>query len=169
MSRSPVDGPVYDLSDLSVSPMLKRRVTAVEVDLAIVGVLGVALLLSTGQLAVLPGWVWSTGAWTLGIIGVIECLTGWTLGRQIAQLRLRAHPSGAKPFWPLVVLRGVVRQLPVFVFILGTSTYANDIGPLVLFIAVTIAVLYFSMCYIALFRTGRTIFDFIGGTELVGK
>lgn len=171
MSRSSSDGPVYDLSDLSVAPLLKRRVTAAEVDLAITGSLSVGLFMSSGPTALLPSWVGSACAIGLALVGAVDVFTGGTAGRSAAGLRLRDARTGGAPNRFRVALRGVVRQSTVAVFVLGTSLTTRNpgAGVLVLFVAVTMAVVCFATCYITLFRTGRTVFDFAGGTDLAPR
>ena len=161
----PSDSYVYH--GFVVPPSLGRRLVAATVDVAVVGAACLGLFYSFNPFsAARHPEVWVPLAAVLAVVAAVEILTGVTPGKWLTRLVVR-EPDGNNPALWRLALRGMVRLLPVGVFLPGLFTTDSFTVMAVWGLDFTLVSCYVSACYIATMRTGRTLFDHVAGTVLV--
>jgi uncharacterized RDD family membrane protein YckC len=121
---------------------LQRRLSAAAIDAGIVAACCSALLASTGPLAVLasPTMRWLSGV-VLGVYAAVEILTGRTPGKLLLKIRL-VNSSGGAPQAFSVVGRGLIRLLPVSIFVLSLLVADPIVSLLLWCISLTLVCCY---------------------------
>jgi uncharacterized RDD family membrane protein YckC len=151
---------------LVTPPLLERRLWAATIDMALVLACAFAFFHSFGPLSNGPRpWLWRPAAILLAIGALIEFFTGMTLGKTLTRLAVRRRDGGPPAFHSLA-LRAAVKYLPVAVFLV--SLLFGSFG--FLFVAVaafTLAIMEVQGCYLAIMRSGLTLFDHLAGTKVV--
>jgi hypothetical protein len=144
------------------------RAKAAVFDMCIVGALCATLMWSL----VLsnthhPALYWISGV-LLAAVMLLELPTGFTLGKLFYHLSIRRfhNPSQSPPLWSLLI-RGMVRLLPVLVFFPSLIVTDNILSLLIWSISLAIVICYMTTCYLILMRRGRTLFDLAAGTVAV--
>jgi hypothetical protein len=99
---------------------------------------------------------------------LLELLTGFTLGKLFFHLSIRRFrdPSQSPPLWSLL-LRGLVRLLPVLIFLPALLVADNMLTLLIWSISLAMVLCYLTTCYLILMRKGRTLFDLAAGTVAI--
>lgn len=153
-----------------VPPNLARRVYAAGIDMGVVGLCCGALFLSFNPVfGESHPWIWRPAAMVLAILSVVEIATGLTPGKWISGLALRTLDGSRRPpIWSLA-LRGIVRLAPVGVFLLSLRTADRMAWMFILQILIVLVGCYLTICYMTLWRRGRTMFDAVAGTMVVRR
>jgi hypothetical protein len=148
--------------------VIAARANAAAVDMGIVGVL-CAMLMWAVLLANAhhPTLDWIAGI-SLAAVMLLELLTGLTLGKRLFHLSIRRfqNPSQTPPLWSLLI-RGMVRLLPVMIFLISLLVADNLISLLIWSISLAMVICYLATCYLILMRRGRTLFDLAAGTVAI--
>jgi hypothetical protein len=144
------------------------RAKAAFFDMCIVGALCATLMWS--QLvssAHHPALNWIAGI-LLAAAMLLELLTGLTLGKLFFHLSLRrfVNPTQSPPLWSLL-LRGLIRLLPVLIFLPALLVTDNMLTLLIWLISLAMVICYLTTCYLTLLRRGRTLFDLAAGTVAI--
>jgi len=149
-------------------PDLAKRATAAVIDMAIIGVLCLALLwamrLSDPPRVMIARMI---GA-ALALIAAVEMLLGWTLGKQVSGLVVRRRTGGRASIVALIS-RGIVRLLPVALFLPALFTRDPMASLLWWGISMTLACCYVATAYLTLMRSQTTPFDSASGTVVVDR
>ena len=154
-----------DPTPFPTPPLWERRFVAASIDTPLMALCCAGLLHSHGLLADAPRPIFAwPSAVVLGLMFAVEALTGVTPGKLGTGLTLRGRGGARPPVWRLV-LRAVVKYLPVAVFV--ASLWADSL--LLLLAAATLAIAYIPLCYLPIVRTGGTFFDMVAGTTLARR
>lgn len=154
------------LEPFAVPKELNRRITAAAIDIAIVTLCPFASLLSAFPVGIDAPWPGKWGLIALAVLASLELLTGQTVGKLLAGLRVR-NATGSRASIGQTILRGTIRLIPVALLALSLVPSDSLTRMIVLFAAVTVGLCYFPACYFSLFRRGVTTFDLIAGTVAV--
>jgi uncharacterized RDD family membrane protein YckC len=150
-----------------VPPNLARRVYAAGIDIAIVGLCCGALFLSFNPVfGSTHPWIWRPAAVVLAVLAIVEIVTGITPGKRLSGLSLRT-PDGKRPALWSIVVRGVVRWVPVGLFLLSLRTDDRMTWMFILQVLIVLIGCYLTICYMTLWRRGTTMFDAIAGTTVI--
>ncbi len=97
-----------------------------------------------------------------------ELLTGLTPGKWLTGLRVRS-PEGAAPTQPRLLLRGVLRLLPLAILLTALPA-ASAIAYLAAFLfAGTVTLSYLSAAYLSFIRHNLSPFDLAAGTVVARR
>jgi uncharacterized RDD family membrane protein YckC len=152
-----------------IPPNLERRVSAAAIDMAVVGLCCGALFLSFNPVFASPHpWIWKPAAAVLALLAILEILIGVTAGKALTGLTLRTR-DGARPALWSRALRGAVRLAPVGVFLLSLRAADQMAWMFIVQALIVIVGCYLTVCYMALWRRGTTMFDAVAGTIVVRK
>ena len=167
-NESQADGRRLDATTV-VPPNLERRLYAAVIDVAALGLCCGALFLSFNPVFGSPHpWVWKPAAVVLALLAIAEIFTGVTPGKWLSGLMLRARGGTRPAMWSLA-LRGAVRLAPVGLFLL-TLRAADQMAWMFIVQALIVVVgCYLTVCYMALWRRGTTMFDAVAGTIVARK
>lgn len=151
-----------------VPPLLERRLSAALVDMTLVLGCCTALSHSFTFFATTPHpLIWIPAALLLAALALAESITGSTPGKMFARLTLLRR-DGSRPPLYIFVLRCAIKFLPVGVYLLALWLGADPmVFIIVAAIAFTLAFAELQACYLAIMRTGYTIFDLSSGTVAV--
>ncbi len=149
---------------------LNRRFVAGVVDATVMALLCLGLFLRFGPepFGEARGWVWKPCAILLAMFFLLEILSGLTAGKVSMGFGLRDVAGQRAAIWRLT-LRAIFREAPVGIFVMSLLTDGELAKMIWLFCAVTLAICYIPMCYISIFRTGRTTFDLAAGTVAIRR
>jgi uncharacterized RDD family membrane protein YckC len=146
---------------------LERRAWAAGCDVTILSVCGLGLFLAFGPVTLLrDARVWVPCAVILGLVVTVELLTGVTPGKWLAGLSVR-RPDGSRPAVGALIVRGMVRLLPVWIFAASLVVRDELASGVLCVVAACAGICYIPATYIQVMRTGRTPFDAVGGTAVV--
>ncbi|HEV7300358.1 MAG TPA: RDD family protein [Tepidisphaeraceae bacterium] len=161
---------VTEFGDLAIDTgaLLGPRLHAAEVDVLVTGLLCLGLLATAGPLTETPHWAWKPAAAVLGALSLLELLTGITPGKWLYGLTLR-NPGGMPARRPALLVRGLVRQAPLAIFVGSLFIRQSPLNVTILFLSFVIACCYVSGCYILFMRIGQTLFDAVAGTRLARR
>ena len=81
-------------------------------------------------------------------------------------IRRFQNPSQTAPLWSLLI-RGLVRLLPVMIFLTSLLVADNIVSLLIWSISLAMVICYLTTCYLTLLRRGRTLFDLTAGTVAI--
>jgi uncharacterized RDD family membrane protein YckC len=152
-----------------VPPNLERRLYAAMIDMVVVGVCCGALFLSFNPVFGSPHrWIWTPAAIVLALVALAEIISGITPGKRLSGLTLRTRDGLRPPIWAFM-LRGVVRLLPIAIFLLTLRTADRMTWMFILQILIVVVGCYLTVCYMTLWRRGTTMFDAVAGTMVVRK
>jgi hypothetical protein len=154
-----------DQHNVQLAPLVQRA-NAAAIDMALIGLFCFGLEWSMRvaehrmtTLAIVCGAI-------LAVVAAIEMLSGWTIGKSFYGLSIRTG-GNVRPAAYRVILRGLVRWLPVFIF-LPSLFLANDMLALLLWgISLTAVCCYICMAYLTLVRSGVTPFDMAADAALI--
>jgi len=152
------------LEPFTVPKELNRRIIAAAIDIGLVTLCTFASLLGAFAVGIDPPWPGKWGLIALAVLSAPELLTGQTVGKLLAGLRVRSA-TGSRASIGQTILRGTVRLIPVALLVLSLVPSDSLTRMIVLFAAVTVGLCYFPACYFSLFRRGVTTFDLIAGTK----
>src|SRR4051812_39570806 len=142
--------------------VLATRATAAVVDMTLVGLICFGVQWAI-RLADPPkrtaALVFAAG---LGLLLLIEMLTGWSLGKAVAGLSVRGRMGVAS-----LVIRAIVRWVPVLIFLPSIFVQNGLLSLLIWGIALTLVCCYVATAYLTLVRSGKSPFDMAGRTEVV--
>src|SRR4051812_10427583 len=144
-------------------PDLAKRATAAVIDMSIIGVLCLVLLWAMGLAEPPRINVARVAAALLGLIAAAEMFTGRTVGKSFSGLMVRAR-TGTRASMPALVVRGVVRLLPVALFLPALFARSPMTNLLWWGGSMTLACCYVATAYLTLMRTQTTPFDSASGT-----
>lgn len=140
------------------------------VDLAVVGACCGLLFLSFNPVfGVERRALWMPAAAVLALLAVIEVAIGITPGKAIARLTVRVRGGVGRAGPMALILRGTVRWAPVGLFLVTCRTADRLAWMLGVQVLIVLIGCYLTVCYMALWRRGITMFDAIAGTIVVRK
>jgi hypothetical protein len=153
-------------SNESSLAQLPRRANAAVIDMSAIGLLCFGV---QGALQLSDPPRRTAGAIcmaALGVLVLIEMVTGWTIGKQLAGLSVRT-PSGRRPPLYALVVRALPREFPVAVFLPSVFAQNGLISLLIWGISLTLVCCYIVTTYLLLVRIQKSPFDLIALTAVV--
>lgn len=147
---------------------LERRLSASGVDMLFYAVCCGALFYCFNALSrVGDPRIWIPAAALLGLASALELFAGLTPGKWLFGWSVRLPDGGRPPLWRLM-LRGVLKLLPIAIFLASLRTSDPGLQSTLIAIAGTVAMCYFPAYYITLVRRRQNVFDILAGTAVLG-
>jgi len=148
--------------------MLPRRLGAAGADMLLLGVICFGMYWAM-RMSDPPRTSWVViFASLLGILVIVELLIGWTPGKQLNGLQIQAR-DGKRPTLVARIIRGIVRLLPLGMF-LPALFVRNELLSLTIWgISLTVVCCYVCTAYLTLMRSGVTPFDAAAGTMVIDR
>jgi hypothetical protein len=147
---------------------LAKRATAAVIDMALIGVLCFALLWATRLSEPPRVQIARTLGAVLGLVAGIEMLSGWSAGKHSSRLIVRNN-RGIRASMIALIIRGIVRWLPVALFLPALVARDNLMSLVWWGISMTAACCYVATAYLTLMRSQTTPFDTASGTVVTEK
>jgi uncharacterized RDD family membrane protein YckC len=160
-----------DKGDLlrDLQAQLERRFYAAMIDMLVVSVGCYGVVQADGVL--LPGRVRGAlgpALLMMSALIALEALTGRSLGKRMLGLRIE-RTEGGRATVAQTVMRAIVRWIAPLISLASVLTKDSITASLLLGGAMIVVICEVPACYIALFRTGGTIFDLAAGTRVVAR